>query len=195
MLAMILTFHGFSCLEKDKALFPFECLIHNENYGFEFLYHSNEMINSNRSTAVPYIYPMKNLPSLDRIRWTLKATRDDSDLETVLFKSYKSNKYLCASDLHLDRTKKRRIIYLSSSFEKDACEWKLENVVNKGRDQLDGQIKNYITNIKYDEPLYAPSYFFKKDRFKRNIYLWKDKNEKLNSKKFNWIIECSNVQY
>ena len=54
-------------------------------------------------------------------------------------------------------------------------------------------MKTFIKNVKYDEPLYAPSFFFKKDQISKNLYLWFDKNERFKSKQLNWIIDCLNI--
>ena len=152
------------------------------------------MTNLNRSISTPFVYPLKYLTNRNKVRWILEATSDGFNLDTVLLKSYSSNKYLCASNLHLDRFKSRRIVYLSNYFEKEACEWKLEKVISKSNqdeDQLG--MRSYITNVKYNESLYAASYFFKKDQFKRNPYLWYNQKEKFKSKQFEWMIECSDV--
>jgi hypothetical protein len=195
---IVLKSNGFAFLKQKEMSFSFECLIQNENYGFEFLYHSNEFIKSNWSTTMPYVFPLTNLNVYNRIRWIIKATRDDSILETVYIKSFKSNQYLCASNSHLEVFLKRRKVFLSNNFIKDDCEWKIEKITTPNdkddhNDQLG--VKSYITNVKYDQPLYAASYFFKRDHLKRNVYLCHDKNEKKNSKKFNWIIECLDVQH
>ena len=54
--------------------------------------------------------------------------------------------------------------------------------INQDEDQLG--MRSYITNVKYNESLYAASYFFKKDQFKRNPYLWQKEKEKFKSKQF-----------
>ena len=182
----------FVCLNSEKTIFSFECLIQNGQYGFELLYDSDEMTNLNRSISTPFVYPLKYLTNSNKVRWILEATNDSNSLDIVSLKSYSSNKYLCASSHHLDRFKLRRIVYLSNYFEKEACEWKLEKVISKSNqdeDQLG--MRSYITNVKYNEPLYAASYFFKKDQFKRNPYLWHNEKEKFKSKQFEWMIECS----
>ena len=190
---MIAFQNGCKCFKKDDLFFSFECLIQNGKYGFEFLYDSDEIFNLNRSTSVPYVYPLDYLSNLNKIRWLFQLTHNNT---RVIIKSFKSNKYFCASNRHLDIFKLRRLVYLSDNFEREVCEWKLEKVFNKEinyRDQLG--INSIIRNVKYDEPLYAPSYFFKKDQFKRNLYLWYDKKDQKKFKQFNWIIECSNFQY
>ena len=171
--------------------FSSQCMIDNEKYRFEYLYHSDEIINLNRSTAIPYMFPLKHLTNLKKIRWILKFSRNSSSLDTFLIKSYKSNKYLCGSNRHLDRFRIRRRVFLSNNYEQEACEWNIEKVISKNnQDQDELGMKSYITNVKYGESLYAASYFFKQDQFKRSIYLWHEKNEKFKSKQFNWIIEC-----
>lgn len=192
---LILTLNQLT--KASKPTFSFECLIQNAEYGFEFMYHSSEIFNFNRSATSVYVYPLEHLSNLDRVRWLIQSTRNSSNLQTVLIKSFRSNRYLCASNGHLERFMKRRKVYLSNHFEKETCEWMLEDAENNSkednRDQLN--MKSYITNVKYKEGLYAPSYFFKRDKFKRNLYLWFDKNEKFKSRKFNWIIDCSNIHF
>ncbi len=198
---MILTSTNFVSLKElqsnhKKSTFSFECLIHNQEYGFEFMYDSNDIFNFSTSATTAYLYPLEHVPSFSRVRWLIQPSKNGSSLETILIKSYKSNKYLCASGRHLERFMKRRKVYLSNRFEKETCEWKLEIVDPKEmQDNHNLGMKSYIINVKYDEPLYAQTFFFKKDQFKRNLYLWHDKNDKRGSKQFNWIIECLDINF
>ena len=177
LIKLAFTFQDINSTQTYSS--SYKCLIQNEEYRFEFLYHSDDMFYSNRLTGTPFTYSLDNLLNLNRIRWILETTGD----ETILIKSYQSNKYLCASGRYVDRFKIRRRVFLSNNFEKETCEWKLESSDKKG-------MMVYMINVKYNQALYAASFFFKKDEYKRNVFLWHDKNEKYKSKKFEWIIEC-----
>ena len=95
-----------------KTSFSFECLIHNQNYGFEFMYDSNDIFNFSTSATTPYLHPLEHVPSFSRVRWLIQPSKNGSSLETILIKSYKSNKYLCAIGRLLERFMKRRKVYL-----------------------------------------------------------------------------------
>jgi hypothetical protein len=182
--------------------FNFECFIHNQEYGYEFLYHSNDTLSESKSNV--YTYQMEHVAKLDRIRWhivpksILISSKKHPIIETVYLKAYNSNKYLCASTRHVDRFKLRRRIYLMSKLDDKSCEWRLDSIKsdygNNDKNSEKMIIVSRITNLKYKEGLYAASNFFKKDRYNRHVYLWHDKNEASKCKKFNWIIDCIEIQ-
>ena len=197
---------------KIKRPYSFECLIHNQEYGYEFLYHSNDTTSKLKSNV--YTYPMEHVAKLDRIRWHIVPksvslnSKNEPIIETVYLKTQDSNKYLCASNRHVDRFKQRRRIYIMNKQDDKSCEWILENMKsdytntkydnennnNKSKDSDKILIVTRITNLKYKEALYAASNFFKKDRYNRNIYSWHEKNLTSKSKQFNWIIDCIDIE-
>jgi hypothetical protein len=99
---------------------------------------------------------------------------------------------LCSSRKHLDPTNVRRILYTTPIRDGKNCEWKLIRVNSPSSN--DGE--NYlIINAHYNEQMYAPSFFFKKDKDRRNVYMWYDKKKIHFSDSFKWIIECFNFRF
>ena len=84
----------------------------------------------------------------------------------------KSNKgeYLCASNLYHDLFQHRRRVYLKGNNNKKNrlinknttrnCEWRLEKFIEKLK-KVDVHQTFIIWNDLFNEPLYAPSFFYK----------------------------------
>jgi hypothetical protein len=174
---------------KNETSAIFDCVIYNLEYSFEFLYDSSDVVYFDHSKSVPYTFPITKVLNYDRIRWYLIPKLNDTRFEIFNIKSFKSGKYLCSADIFVDSFKTRRKIMMSKKHFGRRCEWRL--ISFKARDfENDDSIINYIYNVEYEEPLYAASYFFKRDHLKRNIFLWHNKKEAKTSTKFNWMIDC-----
>jgi hypothetical protein len=168
-----------------------ECLIHNKEYSYEYLYQSNE----NDSNA--YVYPIANLKDFEKIRWDLIEFFD----ENYLIKSIKTNSYLCASSLKnssFGLSSTRRMLHTSATSSYN-CIWNIKKV-----SEINSKKRTYfIWNSLYNEQLYATrAYFFKKNSDKRNVYLWRSKSKHASifsayfqssheTDRFKWIIDCS----
>ena len=157
--------------------FSQDCLIYNQKYSNEYLFASNNIftagiINVQNPNHNVYSIPKESVDDFNKLKWTLEqVNRPNSTLVTL-----KSNKgeYLCASNLYHDLFRHRRRIYLKGKNNKNRsmsiirnCEWRLEQFAEK-------KIQTFIIwNDFYNEPLYAPSFFYKYNSIKRYIYSWK----------------------
>ena len=173
--------------------FSQDCLIYNQKYSNEYLFASNNIftagiINVQNPNHNVYSIPKESVDDFNKLKWTIEqVNRPNSTLVTL-----KSNKgeYLCASNLYHDLFRHRRRIYLKGKNNKNRsmsiirnCEWRLEQFAEK-------KIQTFIIwNDFYNEPLYAPSFFYKYNSIKRYIYLWKKKPT--SSAEFYWFIDCS----
>lgn len=181
---IILLINAF--LNSNRMVNSLDCLIYNKQYKYEYLYQSTEINTLDMYGSKVYIFPLKNLFNLDTIRWSLFLTSDNS---TFFFKSFLSDEYLCSSPKHLDESNLRRLLYTTPIREGKNCEWKLIKVNSSSQKNGESYL---IINAYYNEQMYAPSFFFKKDKDRRNIYLWYD-NKKLDfSSNFRWVVECLN---
>jgi hypothetical protein len=178
-------------LEQKET--PINCVLHNIKYSNEYLYASNnifttDIINYKNPNHNIYIVPDKSVDDFSKLKWTIKQT--DQTNGTITIRSNK-DEYLCASNLYHDLFHQRRRVYLKANSNKKSiidnvnrnCEWRLEQSI--------GQI--YIVwNEFYNEPLYAPSFFYKYNSIKRYVYLWKKKpSTSTSSEEFKWFIDCS----
>ena len=196
---------------NNKSL---ECLIHNKEYKYEYLFSSAYLYKRN-----VYTYPLKHLNDFNQIRWKLVKTPIDDDNVVYLTRNVNSQEYyLCASKQFADSCcqKKRRLLELikfNSSFGieqlGESCKWRLtdsswdqdlENT-NDILDRLEGINRNsmakgidediisdktfLIWNVEFNEPLYSSMIKF--HLHKRSVYLWRSKPD---SDQFKWYIDC-----
>ena len=168
------------------------CLIHNQKYSFEYLYASDKVFTDIIKIQNPhrniFTNPIGMVDDFNRLKWTI--TQVNQSNVTVTIKS-NNNEYLCSSDLHQDILHQRRRVYLKTMGKNryikmitPNCQWRLQQV----------GVQSYIIwNDWFNEPLYAPSFFYKHDLIKRNVYLWKHKPS--SSKQFIWSIDCSKGKF
>ena len=167
---------------------PINCLIHNQKYSFEYLFASDKIFSKNQKNYYNvYTNPIGLVNDYDRLKWTIAKV--DKTNATVTIKST-NNEYLCSSDSYKDIYRYRRKLYLhrmnSNHKESDIheilgknCQWRLERL----------EEQTYIIwNDLFNEPLYAPTFFYKHDLINRNVYLWKNKPS--SSGQFKWLIDC-----
>ena len=179
-----LNIHLYWChLPQEK---PIECLIHNQKYSYEYLYASDD-INSGMNKQPyhnVYTYSVGAVDDFDRIKWTISQTFKSN--ATVTIKS-NQDEYLCSSETYQDIFRHRRKLYLKSVKNKALkmispnCHWRLEQIGNK--------TLYVIWNDWHNEPLYAPTFFYKQDTTKRNVFLWR--NSPSSSGQYKWFIDCS----
>ena len=93
--------------------------------------------------------------------------------------------YLCATSNYQDRFHRRRMLNLDKQRDNfnnndNNCVWELEKKYDN----------NYeIWNVKYNSPMYAASFLFKKIQSeKRNVYLWSNLPD---SNQFLWNLQCN----
>ncbi len=163
--------------------FGINCLIHNNQYENEYLYSLDE-----RKAWTKEPKKFVNLIKLERVknfsnlRWSLIETTNGS--QQYFMKSLNHDDNLCATSIHADNFHLRRtVIRLKLNTGWDICKWKIQKLNSNTSNRT-----YTITNVFYNEPLYAASFFFQTKAGKREIFLWHKKD--FNSKKFKWIIEC-----
>jgi hypothetical protein len=172
-----------------------ECFIHNREYSYEYFYNENEQLNDFERYLNLNVFTthLSKITNYKRITWEVISNLKK---RAIYFKNKATNHYLCASNLYMSSMKVRRTLYTSNEKQGDNCLWKLNQILkikptrNETRNDEDFSKNTYlIWNLKYNQQLYAPSFFFKSNKYRRNVYLWHDKKENL-SNKFRWIMDC-----
>ena len=178
------------CQIRQENPINLNCIINNLKYSDEYLYASNNifttgiLIIKNPHHNI-YTIPIESVDDYRKIKWIITTQKGDQSNGTlsVTIMSYKGD-YLCASNLYHDLFNQRRRVYLKTNNSKKKvtknCEWRLERV------------GDYIFKIWSDwlnEPLYSPSFFYKRDIIKRHVYLWKHQS-KSSSDEYQWFIDC-----
>jgi hypothetical protein len=149
-----------------------DCLIHNLKYSFEYL-HIERDDKSNRLDLSTL--HLGSIDDYSNIRWLIEPVNIVEN-KTFYIRTHKfAKRYLCGSNKLDDLFKMRRIVETRNE-KSSECEWRLNSLSNSFR----------ITNVYYNQPLYAASFLFKK-KLKRNVYLW---HKKSTSNEFGWIVDC-----
>lgn len=109
---------------------------------------------------------------------------DESNL-TFTVKNLEYGEYLYATSLHSSFFNSRRKVFtwLYTTELDDSFRWRIKPLP-------DNRYKYELWNVKFDEPLYAASYFFRYDNLRRNVFTWNKKQP--DSKQFNWFVKCRN---
>ena len=168
-----------------------DCLIHNQKYSYEYLYASNDIFTDVFRNLSPfhnvYTVHIGSVDDFSKLKWTIERVGELNDTKVTI----KSNKgeYLCASHFSHDIFRQRRRIYLKNIINNKIlfnkmtsnCEWRIEKV----RDSE----KFMIWNEWFMEPIYSPTFIYKRDLIHRNVYLWKNKPSSVGSE-FKWSIDC-----
>ena len=165
-----------SALNAERSNdFGTDCLIHNDQYEFEYLYSPNE------NTKSVDLINLKKVNDYNKLRWSLIETRNQSG-QYYLKSSYFGD-YLCAllnfGDIFQMRRRVARFKIDTNMSLFNNCKW----TIKQHNSNLPSNIYS-IVNVLFDEPLYASKYLFQKE-----IYLWHRKKN-ADSKKFKWIIYC-----
>jgi hypothetical protein len=167
-----------------------ECLIKNEEYPDEYLFKSNDIFGNRFFGTAIYLHPMTKINDQNRLKWQLISTKTNGE-NTFYFKNELS--FLCASELEINSNKARRYVYASRQINHNNCEWRIEKLTdddNSNGNNKDEKIKFLIWNTKFNNQLYAGSYFFKVDKLKRNIFLKNDQTKLYKSDDYKWLLEC-----
>jgi hypothetical protein len=167
---------------NNKTIHSIECLIHNEQYAFEYL----ESFPKSDTTQLN-TYPLNLIKNFNQIKWVL--IRDDDDhrsINSFYLKSWTRDEFLCATTTIEYAWKKRRRLIKLIKMTRDnhfACKWNL-NKVNMNKNDN----KYTIWSDYFNEPMYASVFVKIFDIHTRFVFLW---SKKPNSKQFNWFIDCN----
>lgn len=164
-----------------------QCKIFNDKYQYEYLY-SPIGLHILRRNVFTWVSFSKDAQFTDQDKqsvWAFEPVESASPNRTYLIRNVKFDEYLYASQLHTSYINPRRRIFT----------WKLDADLDSS---FHWQAKKIDTNMyelwneRFQEPLYAPNYFFKHDSFRRNVFTWGKKTP--DSKQFHWLIKCNDQQ-
>ena len=187
-------------VDAKSSISSLDCLIHNREYSYEYLYDENDELHEFEKYLKLNIFTthLSKVRNYEKITWELIPNMKK---DAIYLKNKNSNNYLCASNLFLSPMKVRRTLYTSKVKQGDNCLWKLNEIMKnttKTRNEIydeddDDELtaKTYlIWNVKYNQQMYAPTFFFKTDKHRRNVYLWNDRKNVYKSNKFKWVLDC-----
>lgn len=172
-----------------------QCLIHNFEYKYEYLYGSDD----ESSESNVFTYPLRKIDDFQKIVWEFIPIKikngNRSYIGSLYFiKSVKyPDEYFCATNNFKTMSLTRRLVkriklnqtQLVSNFK---CYWNIEELDLKNHTRVNHAY--IIKNIYFQKPLYAASFFFNIGYHERSVYLWFNKiNIYLN--KYKWLIDCS----
>jgi hypothetical protein len=214
---LILISIPFTSLAKKPNLL-YECVIHNKEYKYEYLYVTRETDETDGDQTKLFIshkvyaYPLIHLDDFDRIKWRFEMVKEQAN-ETFYLINMKYNEYLCATDSHMDIFFMRRKLITSryksnylieaeyigpndTNYEEYGGDYDIASDYEWRKkcewkfESIDEDKKNYIIwNVYYQEPLYAASGLFKPlSNHNRNIFTWYGSP---NSNQFVWQVDCN----
>ena len=174
--------------QTNSTQFANNCMIHNQEYSYEYLYSMNEQRMSRLTKNNVYTCPLKQVKNFNNLRWSIV----ENNSEIYYLKASYFDEYLCASFNFIDIFHTRRIVrgikINQSRNIYENCQWKIKKVNSKTSNSTYS-----IINAFYDEQLYAASFPFKQGSHYRQTFLWHKKDTKSN--KFKWIIDCAKGKY
>jgi hypothetical protein len=181
LIAKILAFNASTALS-------IECLINNLEYSFEYLHTSDDTDQLEKVYHRNiYTFPLEEIDNFDYLRWSLIQIDGLSDTFYITSHLF-NNEYLCSSFKFDDVFRTRRMIYrrdLKKQKNNDNCKWKLLKLESYSNNRT-----FRIKNLKYKEYLYADETHFRRDSFKRNIYLF-GKSPSNETNQYDWLVDCS----
>ena len=179
---------------KTDYKFGSNCLIHNQEFKYEYLYTSNDLDIEHIFKKNIYTRLLSKVDDFNKIRWSLIKSSNES-FEYFIKSSY-YNEVLCASNrfsyiFSVRRYVKREYIKNYKEIPKN-CRWIIKkDLTSKKFDDV-----YTISNVYYrNEHLYVASFFFKKTFYSRRIFLWNIKTQNISSNKFRWQIDCNNGHF
>ena len=186
-------------LESSK-IEPFkECLIHNLEYKYEYLYASE----TNKFAKDVFTYPLKWIDDFQKITWNfipikirnLEKNQSYTEKSFYFIKSAKyTDEYLCGPDkleaiYSSHGIVKRYRVNVKQLLSKFSCYWDVEEI-NLMNYSNKNEHAYTIKNIYFSKRLYPLASFFNFINMKKNIYLWFNKSD-LYLNKYKWLIDCS----
>lgn len=178
------------CLNRKLATAKnAECVLYNERYKNEYLYSGilfglarryvfswSPIILNSLKDQKEYIFKDDDKKAV----WVFESVGGEQN--TYYIKSLEYKEYFYATGFHNSFFNARRRVFtwMTNSDLDDSYKWRLN--------KLDTD-KYELWNVKYNEPLYAASHFFRHDSLRRNVFTW---HKKPDSTQFNWIVKCKN---
>jgi hypothetical protein len=159
------------------------CFIYNKKYEYESLYQPME------ANGSVYTHPWSKINDIFKALWRIKLTHS----QTIYIQCANTNDYLCATENYYKSDQKRRILTMRKYRESKRCEWYVKQWITSSESEYDDEERNtfLVWNYFYNESMYAPIFYFKNDKYNRNVFLWNDIDKKsTNSDSFKWIFEC-----
>ena len=181
---MILKVSSSSEILNEKSL----CTIRNTKYSSEYLYSSLTFGDQFKMKVFTNEIDPAYMRSPLQPLWIIEPINYENRTLFLISNFYHSKDYLCATNDHLDRLGYRRFVRLDPGSTKTTdCFWAFEKLTNKKTTTFE------IWNRKYNQALFAASFFFKTAKTnRRNVYLWAGKPD---SKQFDWIINCNTEDF
>jgi hypothetical protein len=180
-------------LIKDSSSFEIPhqrsaCLIRNIKYKNEYLYSSLAKNDESQiKTFTNEIDPTYMSSPLQPV-WIIEPADYENSTYFYMSNFYYSEYILCATSDYVGILGLRRKVGLESFQMKNDCLWRFEKIARKKK-----TTSFYIWNLKYNQPLFAASFFFKMaETNRRNVYLWSNKPD---STQFNWDIDCGTQDF
>lgn len=175
-------------LNKPVETSPIEwedqCAIHSREYLYEYLYASNERAcYKELCYNNTFMCPINMCsPPLDRIKWIFRKLNSSNFL--TIASQYDRFNFFCASYYHWGLFRQRRKVFIKHTRipPPSNCYWRIK--------QIGTRSLYHIWNTYFNELLYAPNFFFKDGKNKRNIFLWKNTPRSLSGRKYEWFIDC-----
>ena len=172
---------------KTIDTFGSNCLIHNAAYQYEYLYSSNDYKSKDK---VIHLKPLSKVNDFNKIRWSLIQTKNQSG--QFYLKSSFYDDYLCSKSIFTDVYRLKRIlvrlVIKPNINQFDNCKWKISKV-----NSTTSNSTYLITNVFYNEALFAASYILPNWVYDKEIFLTYNKN--LKTSKLEWIIDCKTGNY
>jgi hypothetical protein len=176
-----------------------ECILYNDKYSGEYLYAGLTISSLLRRSVYSWSPQVANVHN-DRHEytfcdddkkgvWYFEPVSCDNGVFYLRNKEY--DEYLYASDFHYSFMHDRRKIYTWKKVNNqagdldDSFKWRITKVDNGNEE------KYLVQNLKFNEPLYAAGFFFRRDSVRRNVYSWSGHPD---SNQFNWLIKCRDGQ-
>ena len=182
-------------LVSNSKLTGSDCLIHNKQYSYEYLYSS-----SSNDTKNVYLLPLAKVDNFNYLRWSIDPVPGNS--EQFYLRSSHFGTRLCAvnnmmKDVFFSRGSKKNvgIIISSSSDYIQNCKW----IIKRTDANSNKTTAYFMDNVFYGDSLYPTMTSFmsilKQNENKRKIILWNRNKSSLKSNKFKWFIDCNKGNY
>ena len=203
---LILIFYNINIVQNSILDSSKDCLVHNLEYSYEYLYSSNDYDSKNANRNV-YAYPLSKINDFQTITWKFIPIEEvekkfksfiPKNRSYYFIKSGKyENEYLCGFNLYNKISPARYLVKIIKINHAGLilyfnCFWNIESI--NTNQILPKQFIYRIENMFYKGPMYASSFIFNVGWYKRSIFVW-GREENSQSKKSKWIIDCTSGEF